>query len=444
MVSGPISDKERAIIIEMKANRKSSSDIAKKLNCKVDRIKNYCRSNNIVGASSADIDYGYAICKGCGQKFKKRTHSNQYCTPACWPDRKNSPKPREERFCLYCGKSMGECYPQKVYCDQSCSAKYRRRMSSGRKYCIECGGLLPFGKQKYCNSRCRSIYYEKNPRYTGVCESCGRQYKTNKASQVYCSNSCQRSQLGGTESEREKRFAKQFESFHPGFRYHSDYNGSEGTFKMQCKKCGHIQERASQIARPKNKNVTIKCGNCLVIAKEREAELERLIRRVDQGSRRYDAWVKEETEKLLREAKLCSHVCDECGERFKANSMGAKYCSSGCMNKHNDRVKKLRKRMRAYANGTVDKGIGLGKLIKKDKGVCHICGEKVDARDYVTHDSGAFVAGPKYPSIDHVIPISKGGTHTWDNVRLAHFQCNSEKSDNLFYAGEGKQLTLAI
>lgn len=41
--------------------------------------------------------------------------------------------------------------------------------------------------------------------------------------------------------------------------------------------------------------------------------------------------------------------------------------------------------------------------------------------------------GPKYPSIDHIIPISKGGAHTWENVQVAHFECNPNKRD---YIGE--------
>ena len=42
-----------------------------------------------------------------------------------------------------------------------------------------------------------------------------------------------------------------------------------------------------------------------------------------------------------------------------------------------------------------------------------------------------FIVGKKYPSIDHVIPLSKGGTHSWDNVKLAHFSCNSAKGASL-------------
>ena len=36
-----------------------------------------------------------------------------------------------------------------------------------------------------------------------------------------------------------------------------------------------------------------------------------------------------------------------------------------------------------------------------------------------------------YPSIDHTVPVSKGGTHTWDNVQLAHFYCNRVKGNNI-------------
>ena len=47
------------------------------------------------------------------------------------------------------------------------------------------------------------------------------------------------------------------------------------------------------------------------------------------------------------------------------------------------------------------------------------------------NDNNVFMAGNDYPTIDHIKPISKGGTHTWDNVQLAHFHCNSIKSDKI-------------
>ena len=36
-----------------------------------------------------------------------------------------------------------------------------------------------------------------------------------------------------------------------------------------------------------------------------------------------------------------------------------------------------------------------------------------------------------YPTIDHIIPLSKGGTHTWNNVQLAHMCCNAGKCDKV-------------
>jgi len=48
----------------------------------------------------------------------------------------------------------------------------------------------------------------------------------------------------------------------------------------------------------------------------------------------------------------------------------------------------------------------------------------------------AVVPHPKAPTIDHVIPLSKGGTHEPANVQLAHYYCNSIKADGAWGAGE--------
>jgi 5-methylcytosine-specific restriction endonuclease McrA len=39
--------------------------------------------------------------------------------------------------------------------------------------------------------------------------------------------------------------------------------------------------------------------------------------------------------------------------------------------------------------------------------------------------------GAAAESIDHVLPRSKGGTHTWDNVVAACRRCNTHKEDRL-------------
>ena len=53
---------------------------------------------------------------------------------------------------------------------------------------------------------------------------------------------------------------------------------------------------------------------------------------------------------------------------------------------------------------------------------CHLCGEKVE------QTPGTWES-PLGANVDHLIPRSKGGSDSWDNVLLAHYQCNVERSD---------------
>ena len=59
--------------------------------------------------------------------------------------------------------------------------------------------------------------------------------------------------------------------------------------------------------------------------------------------------------------------------------------------------------------------------------ICGICGKPVDFSFKNPH--------PLAPTVDHIIPVSKGG-HPSDlsNLQLAHRCCNREKSDKLMDA----------
>ena len=54
-------------------------------------------------------------------------------------------------------------------------------------------------------------------------------------------------------------------------------------------------------------------------------------------------------------------------------------------------------------------------ILRRDKHQCQYCGNK------------------KKLTIDHVIPRSKGGKHTWDNVVIACESCNSRKGDRFLH-----------
>ena len=62
-------------------------------------------------------------------------------------------------------------------------------------------------------------------------------------------------------------------------------------------------------------------------------------------------------------------------------------------------------------------------IFKRDNWICGICGRKIDRRF-------------KYPSplsksIDHIIPLSKGGPDTPSNVQATHLVCNRQKRDKI-------------
>lgn len=78
------------------------------------------------------------------------------------------------------------------------------------------------------------------------------------------------------------------------------------------------------------------------------------------------------------------------------------------------------RRRRAHLQGViVDKEITLNKVYERDNGICQLC------RTFCNKANA---------SIDHKIPISRGGAHTWDNVQLAHFNCNSAKGNRICLA----------
>lgn len=54
---------------------------------------------------------------------------------------------------------------------------------------------------------------------------------------------------------------------------------------------------------------------------------------------------------------------------------------------------------------------------------CYVCRQPVDRRLRFPHYMAA--------TVEHIIPISRGGTHTWENVSMSHAKCNFTRSDSL-------------
>ena len=57
-------------------------------------------------------------------------------------------------------------------------------------------------------------------------------------------------------------------------------------------------------------------------------------------------------------------------------------------------------------------------IFARDENICYICGKEFSDR---------------HLSIDHIIPISRGGTNTWKNMITCCLECNWKKGDKLLH-----------
>lgn len=67
-------------------------------------------------------------------------------------------------------------------------------------------------------------------------------------------------------------------------------------------------------------------------------------------------------------------------------------------------------------------------VFMRDGWICQICKKRVDKRFKGLH--------PMARSLDHIIPLSRGGSHIYKNVQLAHLGCNSSKHNNVLPQGQ--------
>ena len=211
----------------------------------------------------------------------------------------------------------------------------------------------------------------------------------------------------------------------PGFEYVGNFTGVDGRVDLKCKTCGTVATYPF---------ISVRTGYATCKAckqKEREwAEAERtrlreIERKAKQEERKREI---EQARQALREQELKPRKCPWCGKTFKPYRKGLKYCTAECGQRANDNIKKDR-RIRKRRTVIVDRGITLEKLYQRDNGVCAICGGLCDWNDHERREDGTFIVKNYYPSIDHIQPLSMGGVHSWENVRLAHFICNSVRGN---------------
>lgn len=216
-----------------------------------------------------------------------------------------------------------------------------------------------------------------------ICKQCGKEFTENSTGQQYCSKEC-------CALYYKRKALEKLEAIPPRLK--------------PCKTCGKL------FAARNNKEY------CSVECKE---------------AARKESYHRYEEQRRLTKKPLPQKTffCPGCGKMVITTQKNKKYCSARCGKKYRGkgRIYILREEERVKTAVENDKTVNLRVLIKRDKNTCTICGCQCDLYDYTVTASGAIICGDKYPSIDHIYPLSKGGSNTWDNVQLACRKCNMTK-----------------
>lgn len=250
--------------------------------------------------------------------------------------------------------------------------------------------------------------------------------------------------------EAEKNLAQHL--LEMGFDYIGGYTNKEGRVDIRCRCCGAEFSRGVDSIRDGN-TVCLECQKAETIKRQTKTKQQRIFESEQRRKAQEEKKQRVEVEKAEARSHLLNdknHVCLECGKYFsiadymedcglKQIQHNPSYCSNACRRKvYHRKGKECKRRSGALDRGnhrhrarkygvSYEPGITLKKLVQRDGLKCQICGGMCDWEDC----SWSKYSGPTHPSIDHIIPMARGGGHTWDNVQVAHMMCNSQKCDKV-------------
>lgn len=327
------------------------------------------------------------ICRYCGSEFepKKRGRKNTgFCCKHCADNwRKHNkydlmPK-KYTRVCAQCGTEFQTNSKNQKYCSRECGFTAKR---TGRttyvKTCLYCGQEFQtiHKDHKYCTSTCASRDAGDKRRGDYSCEYCGKpRWSDHPNRNRFCSRECVNK-------------AKRLETL---LRHTEAQKEREEKLTRKCPNCGitYMAKQSNQVF------CSEKC--------QYEATL-RTRRRLNQ-------------EKFIPKLRICPH----CGKNFATTlqAQDKQYCSDWCRNRAaHARGKEIR---REQMKNAFIEPVGLKTTYRSYKGKCAICGLPVPETSEPSNQWAA--------TVDHVVPLSKGGFHEKGNCQLAHRLCNSLKLD---------------
>lgn len=178
----------------------------------------------------------------------------------------------------------------------------------------------------------------------------------------------------------------------------------------------HVERRQAgntKVIRPRP-TVQSTCEQCGTVHEARAGQPQRFC-----SNRCHDDWHLAQAAARVR-ARLQQCQCPTCGVTFQQAIPRQRYCSNECRRKLDWSEKTHRRR----AIVAVGEAVSPLVVFDRDGWTCKIC-----SRPTPKHLRGS--TDPRAPELDHVIPLSKGGEHTYSNTQCSCRACNLIKGSRV-------------
>ena len=268
---------------------------------------------------------------------------------------------------------------------------------------------------KYCSVSCRE-YREPALSVRKSCGCCGSGFYGTRLLGKYCSHSCR-------ERTRHERRGPRL-------------------IQVTCRSCGDT------VPKVRNSDLKAFCGRkCASRAWGKVRTETHLLARIAENWRRPSAVVhprvRAETEALIRIAqyvekpRLNLRPCMHCGSLAVGTLNRRRRCGqckaiAAQLERRQRRLSpsgRADRRIRKASRRAVEHGVHADridpiKVFERDGWKCYLC-------ECPTPRALRGKQQPNSPELEHVVPLSRGGTHTWGNVRCACRRCNGVKGSKL-------------
>lgn len=333
--------------------------------------------------NDSEVQVPPIACRTCGFPCPsgRRGPRGWYCCTQCssWGRRGiRAVRPGVlECTCRYC-ESRFESDRLKKYCGIECRLRARDRSRTERP-CEICGKVFIAAspRTRFCSKNCIKSHAERRvPSPNRLCRCCGKTFKKKTSSRnagKYCSRECAFRHSPHFRVKSERKAAR---AVADGFRYWAQH-------WRKCCRC-----------------------DCTFFA--------------NTGSRRICTARCKPPKPIVQ--VLFLRACGCCGQEMVTTSRGQRTCRACRVlnEKQSRKASKHLRRARMKSNGPFER-IKPRDVFERDGWRCGLCGRMCNRR--------ATVPNPMAATLDHVVPLSKGGSHTMDNVQCACFACNTRKSD---------------